>query len=150
MLKTVYPLLSEANISKFGNQSSAFYGVHNHGTGLSRDVSGTVYMPGLSPYQFEPVVLQKMQEIAETYNVNIGSTDQDIINAVEDLLCDEYALELAFEGSRFYDLCRLARHKNASSPYGANFGGQWLAKKLAFKNPVKDLTNESNWYLPFK
>jgi len=151
LLKTVYPLLSEANISKFDrNQSSAFYGVHNHGTGLSRDVSGTVYMPGLSPYQFEPVVLQKMQEIAETYNVNIGSTDQDIINAVEDLLCDEYALELAFEGSRFYDLCRLARHKNASSPYGANFGGQWLAKKLAFKNPVKDLTNESNWYLPFK
>ena len=56
----------------------------------------------------------------------------------------------SFEGSRFYDLCRLARHKNASSPYGANFGGQWLARKLAYKNPVKDLTNENNWYLPFK
>ncbi len=84
---------------------------------------------------------------------------QDVINAVEDLICDEYAMEFAFEGSRFADLARLARNKNgkgtggySGSPagYGANFGGRWLAKKLAFKNPVKDLTVESNWYLDMK
>ena len=131
-------------------KASICVGVHCHGTGYANSAIGNQYSPSLSPYQFDTVVPQKMQEIAETYNVTVGSSEQDIINAVEDLLCDEYALELAFEGSRFYDLCRLARHKNASSPYGANFGGQWLAKKLAYKNPVKDLTNESNWYLPFK
>ena len=42
------------------------------------------------------------------------------------------------------------RNKNANSPYGANFGGLWLARKLAYKNPAKDLTSEGNWYLPFK
>ena len=93
-----------------------------------------------------------MQEIAEKFNVAVGTTRQDTINAMEDLLCDEYALELAFEGSRFFDLCRLARHKNANSPaaYGAAFGGQWLAKKLEYKNPTVDLKQENNWYLPFK
>jgi hypothetical protein len=67
-------------------------------------------------------------------------------------------LELAFEGNRFYDLCRLARHKNGhaksstydGSPYGANFGGVWLADKLKANNPVVDLKSEKNWYLPFK
>lgn len=152
-LKETFPILSLANISKFstGTSSSPYrVGVHCHGTGYANSAIGNQYSPSLSPYQFDTVVPQKMQEIAETYNVTVGSSEQDIINAVEDLLCDEYALEFAFEGARFYDLCRLARHKNASSPYGANFGGQWLAKKLAYKNPVKDLTNESNWYLPFK
>lgn len=52
----------------------------------------------------------------------MGTTKQDTINAVEDLLCDEYQLEFAFEGTRWYDLMRLARHKNQSSPYGSNFG----------------------------
>lgn len=43
---------------------------------------------------------------------------------------DEYALELAFEGTRWYDLMRLARHKNKAGLYGADFGGRWLARKL--------------------
>ena len=116
------------------------------------DYVGNVFQPGLSPYQMDDVVGKKLQEIAETYQVPVGTTKQDSINAMEDILCDEYALEFAFEGSRFYDLCRLARHKNADSPaaYGANFGGKWLAKKLAFKNPTVALEDENNWYLPFK
>ena len=77
-------------------------------------------------------------------------TKQDSINAVEDILCDEYALELAFEGCRFFDLCRLARHKNQSALYGPNFGSIWLARKLAYKKPAVNLEQESNWYLPFK
>ncbi|WP_288056085.1 RagB/SusD family nutrient uptake outer membrane protein [Xylanibacter rodentium] len=90
---------------------------------------------------------------------SLGNYDiRDVINAVEDILCDEYAMEFAFEGNRFADLMRLARNKNGKgsgefvgSPasYGSNFGGRWLAKKLAFKNPVKNLEIESNWYLPF-
>ena len=91
-----------------------------------------------------------MKNIAVTYGITVGNTPQDTINAVEDLLCDEYALEFAFEGSRFFDLCRLARHKNAESPasYGAKFGSKWLASKLAFK--ASGLEDESKWYLPFK
>ena len=91
-----------------------------------------------------------MKELAAVYGVNVGTTRQDTINAVEDLICDEYALELAFEGNRFYDLCRLARHKNQAALYGSNFGSLWLARKLAYKHPMKDLTDPKNWYLPFK
>jgi hypothetical protein len=73
---------------------------------------------------------------------------------MEDVLCDEYALEFAFEGTRFYDLCRMARHKNNSSPsaYGSNFGGKWINKKLKANNSLiaKDLSVQNNWYLPFK
>lgn len=145
-LQSTYPLL--ANSSKF-ESDFAFYGIHMHGAGLVRDYYKG-YVPGLTDYQPEKVIGKKMKEIAEQYNISVGTTLADTVNAMEDLLCDEYALEFAFEGSRFYDLCRLARHKNADNTYGANFGGQWLAKKLAYKKPAVALDDEKNWYLPFK
>ena len=154
-LQTTYPLLSIANMSKFSDDDQNinrqyYYGVHSHGAGWTRDYDGVTYQRDLSPYQYETVVGRKMEQLAEQYAIAVGTTKQDTINAMEDLLCDEYALELAFEGSRFFDLCRLARHKNAENPYGGNFGSEWLARKLAFKNPQKDLTDPKNWYLPFK
>jgi hypothetical protein len=148
-LQTTYPLLSEANISRF-SESVNCIGVHMHGAGATCDYTGTVYSPGLSPYQLDTIVGMKMAEVAQQYAVTVGTTKQDTINAVEDLLCDEYALECAFEGGRWYDLMRLARHKNSDSTYGSNFGGQWLARKLAFKNPMVSLEDKNNWYLPFK
>jgi hypothetical protein len=90
-----------------------------------------------------------MAELAAE-GIAVGTTRQDSINAVEDLLCDEMALELAFEGGRWYDLMRLARHKNESGLYRPNFGSQWLARKLAYKNPAVNLEDKNNWYLPFK
>ena len=71
-------------------------------------------------------------------------------DCVEDLLCDEMALELAWEGSRYGDLCRIARHKNTDSYWGTNYGSLWLRDKLAFKNLSIDLSNPENWFMPFK
>ena len=151
LLQTTYPLLSTANMAKF-EDANAYFGVHGHGAGYVRDYNGATYQPYLSPYQLDTVVAVKMADIAADFKVSVGATREDTINAVEDLLCDEYALEFAFEGTRFYDLCRLARHKNADPTYGSNFGGQWLARKfqLAGKTVTKDLTDPQNWYLPFK
>ena len=155
-LQTTYPLLSEANISQW-RYTNALIGIHAHGAGITSDCNlsllGTgsfsaTYIPGLSPYQLSDVVGNKMAEIKAEYDVAVGTTRQDTINAMEDILCDEYALELAFEGSRFYDLCRMARSKNRAGLYSGNFGSQWLAKKLAFK--ASGLEDESKWYLPFK
>ena len=152
LFRNTYPFLSDEYISKYPAQTTSNYngtnfGIHQHGAGAVGDGN----YPGRSTYQLDTIVGLKMKEIARLFNVQVGATKQDSINALEDVLCDEYALELAFEGNRFYDLCRLARHKNQDTGlYGANFGSLWLARKLAFKSPVKDLTNPDNWYLPFK
>ena len=147
-LQTTFPLLSEANISKFAEPENCI-GVHMHGAGATCDYTGAVYSPGLSPYQLDTIVGMKMAELAAE-GIAVGTTRQDSINAVEDLLCDEMALELAFEGGRWYDLMRLARHKNEAALYGGNYGGRWLARKLAFKSPLVDLSDRQNWSLPFK
>ena len=91
-----------------------------------------------------------MQEIAEQFGVAVGTSKQDSINAMEDILCDEYAKEFAFEGIRFYDLQRMARHKHERAIYGGNFGSVWFAKKLEGNNPAVSLLDPKNWYLPFE
>ena len=145
-------LLSPENQEKFATKAN-FYGIHSHGAGITGDATFRTEISiagGQSPYQLDTIVGVKMRELAAQQGIAVGNTVRDSINAVEDLICDELALEAAFEGSRFYDLCRFARHKNADGHYGANYGSEWLARKLAFKKPVKDLTNPDNWYLPFK
>ena len=83
------------------------------------------------------------------------------MRAMELLIADQYALETAFEGQRYYDLMRIARHLDAFE--GANYGTQWLAWKVArrglelapYEEPAqKDatlfnlLSTKDNWYLP--
>jgi hypothetical protein len=145
LLQTTYPLLSEENVSKFPVESAC--GIHAHGAGKAAgDFALSLTTKGHSPYQLQRMAGLKMQQIAADFNLAVGTTKQDTINAVEDLLCDEYALELAFEGCRYYDLLRLARHKNAQSPagYPQNFGFLWMKKKLEGRG-----WDESKMYLPF-
>ena len=158
LLQTTYPILSRDNIAKF-DFSTNCVGVHMHGCGLVRDHTGAIksnsknaysYQPGFTSYQPDTIIGLKLAEIQQQFGVAVGTTKQDSINAMEDLLCDEYALEFSFEGTRFYDLCRLARHKNKAGLYGSDFGGRWLAAKLAYKSPVVNLVDEKTWYLPFK
>ncbi len=138
LLATTIPFFSTENRETFRTG----YGIHSYGSGYTRGA--------YSPYQMNTIVGKKMQEIAHTHNISVGTTLNDTINAVEDLICDEYALELAFEGRRFGDLCRLARAKNVAATYGTTFGSAWLTRKLAYKNPVVSLMDESAWYLPMQ
>lgn len=84
------------------------------------------------------------------------------INAVETLIADEMALETAYEGWRYYDLMRIARHKNADN-WGAGVSGtQWMAWLISrrsldlkpYENPTQydatlfgKLSNPNNWFL---
>lgn len=148
-LQTNYPLLSDEYSKKFTIDNIS--GIHTHGAGRAASdcpgtsgVGGTTYHTGKSPYQYDRVIGKKLKELADA-GVAVGTTKNDTINAVEDLLCDEYALELAFEGCRYYDLLRIADHKNHAGLYGANYGDVWLTRKLGYKGwtPAKK-------YLPFK
>ena len=133
MLRTTIPFLSTENVQRFEDN----WGIHSRGCYYTRGA--------FSPYKYDTEVGKKLALLnTATY------TKADTIDAMEDILCDEMALELAFEGNRFGDLTRIARHKNKAALYGSNCGSRWLASKLAYKHPVVDLTDEKNWYLPFK
>lgn len=84
------------------------------------------------------------------------------INAVETLIAEEMAYELAFEGFRYYDLMRIARHKNNDASLAPNAGSEWMAWLISrrgmglkpYEQPeVKDggiynlLLDPQNWYL---
>jgi starch-binding outer membrane protein, SusD/RagB family len=65
------------------------------------------------------------------------------INYMEDLICNELALETAFEGNRFHDLMRFAIRRDDTN---------YLAAKVAAKHPnnpniLNTLQNRDNWYL---
>lgn len=140
MLTTTIPFFSEQNMNNFTTEIRNI-GIHSHG---ANETQGQY-----SPYQYVEVLASKLAELKEQ-GVDVQDTPEDSINAMEDIICDEMAMELAFEGNRFADLTRIAKHKNADPLYGSNYGSLWLARKLAYKNPVKDLTQEINWYLPMK
>ena len=66
---------------------------------------------------------------------------------VDSLLLDENALEMAFEGTRFYDIMRFALRQKSPE--------QFLAEKVAARRGKDNideglksrLMNKSNWYL---
>ena len=71
------------------------------------------------------------------------------IEAVEDLLINENALETSLEGYRFNDLMRVALRRGDAT-YLANrvYGRRGSQKVGEMKSLIKcDLNNPSNWYL---
>ncbi|MCI6503903.1 MAG: hypothetical protein MSA13_04735 [Prevotella sp.] len=143
MLETEIPFFSEANKELFTNQSSTIIiGTHLRGAGAVDDLN--------SPYQYKKIVEARIEKIRSDFNLGLGGqaySKEEYINAVEDLLCDEYAMEFAFEGTRYSDLLRIARHKNMAGTFSSTFGDTWLSKKLESKAP--GITTQ-NCYLPFQ
>ena len=143
LLTTKLPFLAQANSDVFKNGvQKAFVGIHFHGAGAVEDLYST--------YCYSNVVKAKIADISKKFNLNLQEssyTKEDYINAMEDLLCDEYAMEFAFEGTRFSDLRRLALHKNQSGLYGGSFGDTWLSRML--QNNAAGITTQ-NCYLPYK
>ena len=86
-------------------------------------------------------------------------TDPLEINAVEKLIADEMALETAFEGTRFFDLMRIASHMNndPASPSGTEWLAWLVSRRSLNLMPYESLTvtgplyptllSPANWYL---
>ncbi len=125
--------------------------IHGHGFGATNDGN----YADASPYTFNGEIARKFNELKDNATLYPGlagrvaaatTTKEDTIMAMEELLCDEEAMEFCFEGTRWYDLMRFARHKNRAGLQGT----AWLADKVKNNSPVKSLLVEDNWYLPFK
>lgn len=103
-------------------------------------------------------------EYTEIDPVPAAEADPFEINAVETLIADECALEMAYEGVRMFDLIRFARHKDLdnSGLFAPNYGTQWLAWLVARRNvkaaPYENsssydnalyglLLDPANWYI---
>jgi hypothetical protein len=84
-------------------------------------------------YDYEKLLLAQGVDLAT-------ASKEDVVNAVENIIVDELALETAFEGNRFTDLVRMAEHKNAS---GYN-GSEWIANKIANRGIKADKNDPSN------
>ena len=71
------------------------------------------------------------------------------IEAVEDLIINENALETSFEGYRFYDLMRVALRRGDATYLADRVYGRRGSQKVGeMKSLIKcDLNNPSNWYL---
>ena len=86
----------------------------------------------------------------DTYLKRIMDFNVDMI-LLEDKLLEEAAMELAFEGSRWSDLVRIARRRNDPS-----FLANKIYEKLQKAGNAKagevqsKLMNPDNWFLPFK
>ena len=141
LLTTRLPFIAQANSDIFKNGvSKQFVGIHSHGAGAVEDLYST--------YRYSYILSAKLADISKKFGLNLTTyTKDDYINAMEDLLCDEYAMEFAFEGTRFSDLRRLAIHKNQSGIYGGGFGDKWLSRML--QNNRAGVTTQ-NCYLPYK
>ena len=121
-------------------------GVHQRGCGILKPDDPERW----SSYDYVKLVTKK---IKENHGVTVtkdqiydGSCDDWVKEAVEDLIIDEDALELAFEGCRFSDLARVAIRRNDPS---------FLASRVAKRSGTMNMSlynillQPSNWYLPF-
>ncbi|MBR1788703.1 MAG: RagB/SusD family nutrient uptake outer membrane protein [Bacteroidaceae bacterium] len=129
--------LRTASIS---SEDRATRGVHSKGCG---------YIPldknRESEYDYVKMLIKKAKE---NYGVTLtkesiydGTQDDVVQKCVEDLIVDEEALELAFEGTRFFDLMRVAHRRNDPN---------YLASRVSRRNSSLKgkLQNPKNWYFP--
>lgn len=110
------------------------YGIHARGCGRGSWTRTTTTSPIVTNitgyyddeyFDWDPILAKQ----------GVSATDgkDAVINAIENVICDELALEAAFEGYRFSDLVRMANHKNASGFDGT----EWLAAKIGDRNARK-------------
>ena len=120
-------------------------GIHQKGCGLLK------YNERNSVYNFVDQVNLKLEAAGKQTLTKKEMYDPanlaDVQEAIEELIVDEEALELAFEGSRFFDILRAALHRGNGTPDMA-FIKSKIAKRDATASTWASNLTEKNIYLP--
>ena len=118
-----------ANLLSFKDDTwNSTYGIHARGAGFGNWTSADEGAITTSIAGYRDSVYYDYSKLLLAQGVDVNTAEEEeIINAVENIIVDELALETAFEGNRFTDLVRIAEHKNASGFRGT----EWLANKIA-------------------
>ena len=89
--------------------------------------------------------------------VTVEFTKEDSLNYVSDLLLDELALELSWEGYRFGDLIRFAKSMDDPAVLAKRVAGRGIANKSSYRTVDYQMdgtlydklyNDETYWYLP--
>ena len=125
-------------------------GVHQRGCGFVRYDDPRGSDGKRSSYNYVDMVQKKVKEatgkVLTDKDIYSGSYDALVQDAVEDLIIDEMGLELAFEGTRFSDLCRIAMRR-----HNPNYLAERVAKRRTGKvdeSLRSRLLDQKNWFLP--
>ena len=126
--ENVDDMLSSFPESESWGTENGTVGIHSHGCGRLK------YGEKDSKFDYVKKVIEKAAQpkygrtLTKDDIYSIDHTSDDIvIKCVEDLIVDEEALELAFEGTRFFDLMRVDNHRGGD--------GTYIADKLASRKP---------------
>ena len=148
-------------------------GIHSRGSGnsklnpyysLSNDSCIALYF-NKEAVGFKPqldadgnVVTDENGAVVYSDVVDYGITDDDKVNYVRNLIIDEAALELAFEGYRFTDLIRFAETTGDVDVLAKRVAGRAYENSVNYYNSeyqydaelYQKLTDKANWYIPVK
>lgn len=87
------------------------------------------------------------QELVSYYENNTVDKTENIIYQVGNLILEEAALELAFEGNRWEDLVRFSRREGTSDIIKNAIETKFVNSSAGYGN-LSVLDSESGWYLP--
>ena len=131
-----YRMFNEKNWAGTASDNANTMGIHSRGSG---------YTPMNVHYQ----LIDSVPDATDpTKNVAVPLAEKQAY--VDSLILNESALELAFEGTRYYDIMRYALRQ--SNPGAAMqklvCGRRGEAKRAEVQGELKkDLTNQSNWFI---
>ncbi len=126
-------------------------GIHSRGCGYSeRNDYYALTDTCIARYLGATEVVDKVETITREI------TYQDSLNYIADLVLDELALELAWEGTRFGDLVRFAKAMGDNDVLAKRVAGRAFKNDVTYRSPefqidpelYGKMIDETNWYLP--